>query len=73
MARSPLDSLHTEHPFDLRGDLPIKMKIQDLDGTIKNIQFYPEGKNTFDVPQYLFDENYYNAHKDECLQWFGVK
>ncbi|MFC1845545.1 hypothetical protein ACFLX2_00280 [Candidatus Dependentiae bacterium] len=31
----------------------IKLKIKDLDGSIKTVRYYPKGKREFDVPQYV--------------------
>jgi len=42
-----------------RADRLSRLKIKDLDGTIKNVELYPVGQKEFDVPQY--------AIKKKCI------
>lgn len=65
--------LKCEIPFHARSDKLIEVKVKNLDKTEKNIQFYPEGNKIFDVPQYVFDKNYFKQNTNECLEWFGIK
>ena len=65
--------LESNIPFVLKPDFLIKLKIQDLDGSIKNIEFYPAGDQEFDVPQYVLHKDILEKKQNECRKWFGIK